>query len=556
MGMFSSSCSRCGSKEHAYEDCPHSMFSKACSKCGSTEHAFDDCPHAYFSKECSRCGSVEHAFEDCPHAFFSKECSKCGSVEHAFEDCPHSFFSKECSKCGSINHATHECPHGFFARPPRERARLDDSDDDDLSGGLIKLGLIAAAVVFIVWLVFNVILPFIAINAAIIALIASFVFKDRKSIILLASSLAGCFVVFDYNYGLFVSILQSSIEGSDSFIKYFVLLNFVAGLVSAYFIGEKIIANRTDTTGDDDAYSRNRSILIGALAFVGVGGAGAQYYVGKGMRDPAEIPVSQPAPSASNSGIPSAKIFNVRAHCSANPNDPGPGEQDAQSVPAEVRAANADFWRCAGGKVLVCHGGASGRACMQQETEDADYLNKLEGFCRSSPGGYVPNSVAGPGREWRCEGNKPIPVGNTQIDAYGFLVNSWRALDSGNIPQFGIQGNTSIDLSNEVDKGEIIARQLLGSWYDGGPGCASIKRGDIGRNLIVRLWYCESDESLSANLVMDYDNTVDSFVHEQSGLALRPVGDAKITIMSNESIRSSLGDGVYLSENKVDYTRQ
>jgi hypothetical protein len=278
MGLFSSSCSKCGSTEHAFEDCPHSFFSKECSKCGSTEHAFEDCPHSFISKECSKCGSTEHAFEDCPHSFFSKECSKCGSTEHAFEDCPHSFFSKECSKCGSVNHATQDCPQGFFAKPSRERARADDSDDDDLAGGLIKLGLIVGAVVFIFWLVFNVILPFIAINAAIIALIASFVFKDRKSIILSVSLLAGCLVVFDYNYGLFVSILQGSIDGSVAFIKYFVLLNFVAGLVSAYFIGEKIIADRAADSADEEANSRNKSILIGALALVGIGGIGTQYY--------------------------------------------------------------------------------------------------------------------------------------------------------------------------------------------------------------------------------------------------------------------------------------
>lgn len=254
------------------------MFSKECSKCGSTEHAFEDCPHSFFSEECSKCGSNQHAFEDCPHSFFSKECSKCGSTEHAFEDCPHSFFAKECSKCGSVNHATHDCPQGFFARPPRERERADDSDDDELVGGLIKLGLIVGAVVFIFWLIFNVILPFVAINAAVIALIASFVFKDRKSIILPVSLLSGCFVVFDYNYGLFVRILQSSIESSVSFIKYFVLLNFVAGLVAAYFIGEKIIADRAADSADEETHSRNRSILIGALALVGIGGIGTQYY--------------------------------------------------------------------------------------------------------------------------------------------------------------------------------------------------------------------------------------------------------------------------------------
>jgi hypothetical protein len=278
MGVFSNSCEKCGSTEHAYEDCPHSFFEKECGNCGSVEHAYKDCPHSFFEKECSNCGSVEHAYKDCPHSFFEKKCGNCGSVEHAYKDCPHSFFEKECSNCGSVNHATKDCPQGFFARPPRERDRSDDTDDDDLAGGLIKLGLIVGAVVFIFWFIFNVILPFIAINAAIIALISSFFFKDRRSVILPISLLAGLFAVFDYNYGLFVSVIQNSIESSTSFIKYFILLNFTAGLVSAYLIGEKIIADRAADSPDEEAYSRNRSILIGALAFVGIGGIGTQYY--------------------------------------------------------------------------------------------------------------------------------------------------------------------------------------------------------------------------------------------------------------------------------------
>ena len=64
-----------------------------------------------FSKECDRCGSKDHATEDCPHGAFSKQCDRCGAKNHATEDCPHGAFSKQCDRCGSKDHATKDCPH-------------------------------------------------------------------------------------------------------------------------------------------------------------------------------------------------------------------------------------------------------------------------------------------------------------------------------------------------------------------------------------------------------------------------------------------------------------
>lgn len=129
-------------------------------------------------------------------------------------------------------------------------------------------------------------------------------------------------------------------------------------------------------------------------------------------------------------GVTKTAGFDVRAHCAANPNNPGPGEQEAKDIPPEVRAAKADFWRCAGGRVLVCYGGASGRACVQQSGVDPDHLAELESFCQSSPDSFVPNSIAGPGREWRCVGTDAVSEGNSKVDGYGYFTSSWRNLDT------------------------------------------------------------------------------------------------------------------------------
>lgn len=44
MGIFSTECGKCGSKEHATSNCSHGFFSSECGNCGSKDHATGDCP--------------------------------------------------------------------------------------------------------------------------------------------------------------------------------------------------------------------------------------------------------------------------------------------------------------------------------------------------------------------------------------------------------------------------------------------------------------------------------------------------------------------------------
>jgi len=133
MGLFSSECGHCGSKEHATSDCPHGFFSSKCGHCGSKDHATSDCPHGAFSSACGHCGSKEHATSDCPHGLFSSECGHCGSSNHSTGDCPHGLFSSKCGNCGSENHSTSDCPHGLFSSSG-SRATSDHSDDSSSDG--------------------------------------------------------------------------------------------------------------------------------------------------------------------------------------------------------------------------------------------------------------------------------------------------------------------------------------------------------------------------------------------------------------------------------------
>ena len=171
---------------------------------------------------------------------------------------------------------------------------------------------------------------------------------------------------------------------------------------------------------------------------------------------------------------PIAENFDVRAYCAQNPNDAGPGEQDTENVPSEVRAVDANFWRCAGGRVLVCFGGASGRACMPQANIDSDYLAELDRYCQKTPDSFVPNSVAGPGREWRCIGVTAVSEDNPDVDSNGYLRSSWRNLDSLEPQKAEVSSNSSSPKFTGIPGPEssfscwhafdMNGSQIVGSW--------------------------------------------------------------------------------------------
>ncbi len=128
-------CRRCGSTEHATDDCPHGILDTKCAKCGSTEHATEDCPQGILDSKCTNCGSTEHATDDCPHGILDSKCAKCGSTEHATNDCPHGILDTKCAHCGSKDHSTEQCPH-LNQRIPDSDADAADAADAADNGSL------------------------------------------------------------------------------------------------------------------------------------------------------------------------------------------------------------------------------------------------------------------------------------------------------------------------------------------------------------------------------------------------------------------------------------
>ncbi|MBV8798541.1 MAG: hypothetical protein JO208_01850 [Alphaproteobacteria bacterium] len=122
-------------------------------------------------------------------------------------------------------------------------------------------------------------------------------------------------------------------------------------------------------------------------------------------------------------------VGNLKAFCAIHKNRSGEGLGELDSIPAEVGAAGATNWRCMNGKVLVCNGGASGRACMKSEKVDARRRAAFSDFCRQNPNADIPDALTtGLSSEWKCVGTRPTQVGREPIDRLGFLKGSWRPL--------------------------------------------------------------------------------------------------------------------------------
>ena len=94
------------------------------------------------------------------------------------------------------------------------------------------------------------------------------------------------------------------------------------------------------------------------------------------------------------------------------------------------------------------------------------------------------------------------------------------------------------------------------SWYDGGPGCASINPGRHDREFVFRAWYCEAGSRRATPIYIEYDDTISAYIHEETALRIDVVGTGEIKVSAQGSIRDRLGAGVYIADEITAYSRQ
>ena len=177
----------------------------------------------------------------------------------------------------------------------QQQASRDTSNDGDgyaLLGKIIGIIIVVAA---IVWFVFAIAIPVIAINFALIALIVGLTKKGWNKFLFPISLLGAIYIVLDYNYGWFTKTLVNNVSFFEGLIPIFFYINIVAGLVAAYLFVRNIFNLKNPEAKDEGEFSKRNLIIMGCLLLVGGSTIGLQTFFGsKTASNPmvASIPIS------------------------------------------------------------------------------------------------------------------------------------------------------------------------------------------------------------------------------------------------------------------------
>ena len=85
-------------------------------------------------------------------------------------------------------------------------------------------------------------------------------------------------------------------------------------------------------------------------------------------------------------------------------------------------------WRCADGKVMVCHFGAN-LPCLEKVNVSRIPSSAIQDFCNANPGAdTIPAAITGRATpyDWKCEGKRPTIARQLfRIDQQGYLADFW-----------------------------------------------------------------------------------------------------------------------------------
>jgi hypothetical protein len=140
----------------------------------------------------------------------------------------------------------------------RKQTIKSEGDDGDLTLFFVKAGFAIAAVVAAIWFLFNVAVPILVMNAAILLLILSFIISKYKKYFLIGSVAGIAYIILDMNMGWFTSSLPQNISFFQETIPYFYYGNIIGGLISAFLL-IKILA---ESLNNNNSISQNFSSIL------------------------------------------------------------------------------------------------------------------------------------------------------------------------------------------------------------------------------------------------------------------------------------------------------
>lgn len=148
---------------------------------------------------------------------------------------------------------------------------------------------------------------------------------------------------------------------------------------------------------------------------------------------------------------------------------------------------------------------------------------------------------------WQSRVNQPVAIAPSKL-----APGRPEALMQSRLPS--PSGDTAAAQQSKSNKPPV--RELIGTWADGGPGCASISRGQTRYQFVLRAWYCEADSKSAIPIILEQDVDVDTYAHELTGLSVKLLQDGNIRVSAPGNVRDRLGEGTYLAEEVRDFQRQ
>jgi|SRR5947209_6365809 len=111
-------------------------------------------------------------------------------------------------------------------------------------------------------------------------------------------------------------------------------------------------------------------------------------------------------------------------------------------------------WRCQGGNVYACYGGASGRACAKRDT-NINPSADTKSFCAESPASdFIPMAYVGTSAfGWACKNGYPTITERFKLDSLGYVLGAWQKVDR--------PTRRAADTSQAKDKKRSGANELI-----------------------------------------------------------------------------------------------
>ena len=114
-----------------------------------------------------------------------------------------------------------------------ERAlKKQNGNTDDGNEAIVKIVIYVALIIGAIWLLFNIAIPLVILNAAIICFVYAFFNKEKGSYLILISALATIYLIFDYNIGWLTKTLTTNASFFIKIIPIIFYLNLACGIIS------------------------------------------------------------------------------------------------------------------------------------------------------------------------------------------------------------------------------------------------------------------------------------------------------------------------------------